>query len=145
MMDRVERSPHHAEPMAGVRVDVGTARQSGGASWRQTRHLFGRRLAVGTALADRQGNQQQRQQEEESEHPKGPVGYRQVTALFGLEQRQSQRHDGSLAAGALARLPRHWDELRRRKCPASTVSGGPAPNRSRRTWLMSSRATPSGL
>jgi methyltransferase family protein len=55
-----------------------------------------------TALADRQRDQQQHQQEEEGQNPESPVGNRQIAASLGLEQRQSQGHDRSLAASGIA-------------------------------------------
>src|SRR5829696_4308356 len=56
------------------------------------------RLAVGTSLANRQGEQQQTQQQDKAENAECPSRNRQFPLHFGLEQRQSQRHDGSLAA-----------------------------------------------
>ena len=97
VMDGIEGATHHPQPMASVWVEIGSARQPSGTPLR-CRHRVSRRLAVGTSLANGEGEQQQTQQQQEGQDPEPPGRNRQFPLHFGLEQRQSQRHDGSLAA-----------------------------------------------
>ena len=82
--------------MERIGVEIWSARQRSPPQRR--RHLVSRRLAVRTSFANGQGDKQQTQQQEEGKNPEAPSRNRQFPLHFGLEQRQSQCHDRSLAA-----------------------------------------------
>jgi hypothetical protein len=58
MMDRIKGAAHHTQSMAGIGVEIWSARQPGGPPQRR-RHLVSRRLAVRASFANGQGDEQQ--------------------------------------------------------------------------------------
>jgi hypothetical protein len=110
MVDWVKRAAHDTEPVSLVRVGAALSGQARGPRW-QGHKLFDAPagpLAVGAALADRPGDQQQDEKQAEREDSEGPGRNGKFAGRFGLEKRQCQGHTRSVAAQSSRWVAEPW-------------------------------------
>jgi hypothetical protein len=96
MVNRIKSATHHAEPVMFVRLGTALPGQPCRARW------CDHALTVRATLADRPRDQQQEQEDAERQNSKCPGRDRQLyMRRLGLEERQSQGHTRSVAAGSV--------------------------------------------